>query len=351
MKINILLPGNTNKPTGGYKVIYEYCNKLSSYGHDICIYYYYGPMFENLHLPEKVRRIIVKKFGETIGPGKWFKLDKKIKKKVICSSEEISNGDIVVATSISTAKDVYELPIECGKKIYFIQDFENWSYKDSEVYESYNYDMTKVVVSNWLKKIVDDNSKSQSFLVSNCINTDIFCNKYEERKPHSIVFHYKSGEYKGAKYSFEIIDILKEKFKDLSVDIISSEKKPDIVPDYCEYHYRISAEEISRINNRAQVFMCTSINEGFGLPGLEAMACGCALASFSYLGVLEYAKDGENSLLAPIKDSKKMADNIERLFLDENLRNKITKNGTMTGLDKSLEKSAKKFEKVLLEEI
>lgn len=93
--------------------------------------------------------------------------------------------------------------------------------------------------------------------------------------------------------------------------------------------------------------MCSSLEEGFGLPGLEAMACGCALVSTSYKGVLEYAIDSVNALLSPIKDAKSMADNVERLFENEILRKRITKNGIKTGIERSLDKSAKKFESAL----
>lgn len=347
MKISILLPGNTNRATGGYKVIYEYCNKLSIYGHDVCIYYYYGSMFESLHLPECIRLLFVKYFSEIVGPGLWFDLNKKIKKKVIHSSAEISNADVVIATSIGTAKDVFELPSECGKKFYFIQGFENWNCSDAEVYASYKYDMTKIVVANWLKKIVDMHSYSESILVSNCINTNIFYNKENERKKHSIVFHYRSDECKGSKYALEVIEILMKKYADLSVDVISAEKKPNNLPRCCTYHYKIRADEISEINNNSQVFMCSSLEEGFGLPGLEAMACGCALVSTSYKGVLEYAIDSVNALLSPIKDAKSMADNVERLFENEILRKRITKNGIKTGIERSLDKSAKRFESAL----
>ena len=43
-----------------------------------------------------------------------------------------------------------------------------------------------------------------------------------------------------------------------------------------------------------------------------------------------------------------MVNNIVRLFEDEALREKITANGVKTGKERSLEKSAQKFEEVLI---
>lgn len=351
MKINVLLPGNTNKATGGYKVIYEYCNKLSCYGHDVIIYYYYGPMFERLRMPETIRLLLVKIFSETVGPGLWFKLEKKIKKKVIKSATEIVDGDIVIATSIGTVKDVYELPSRCGKKFYFIQDFENWNHSNEEVYATYNLGMTNIVVAKWLKDIVDKHSSSPSYLVTNCINTDVFYDKGEKRRKHSIVFHYRSAEYKGPKYALQAIEKLHEKYNDLTVDVISSEEKPVNLPDFCNFHHSISALEVAEINNKSEVFMCTTVEEGFGLPGLEAMACGCAVVSSSYRGVLEYAIDGENAVLSPVRDAEAMVKNIEQLFEDDFLRKKIARNGIKTGIEKSLDKSSTCFEKILFDNL
>lgn len=73
--------------------------------------------------------------------------------------------------------------------------------------------------------------------------------------------------------------------------------------------------------------MCSSINEGYGLTGLEAMACGCALCSSEYPGVYEYAKDGYNALLSPIKNSEALANNVSRIFEDDDLRNNLVNNG------------------------
>lgn len=349
MRINILLLGNTNKPTGGYKVIYEYCNVLSNKGHDVVINYLYGPMLENIHLPERIRKMIVKIYSETIGPGKWFELDSRIKKKVLKNYMFMNPGDVVIATAIETAQMVYQLPNSCGKKVYFIQDFENWNCTDEDVYQTYNLGMTNIVVANWLKNIVDAHSKTPAYLVSNCINTQVFNNKGAERIKHSIVFHYRSADYKGPEYAIEAIRILEEKYPDLKVDVISIEDAPNNLPKSCKFHPKLSAEQIAEINNRTQVFMCTSVEEGFGLPGLEAMACGCAVVSSSYKGVLEYAVDGENALLSPVRDVDAMVNNIVRLFEDDELREKISENGVKTGKERSLEKSAQKFEKVLLD--
>lgn len=348
-KINVLLPEVVRSASGGHKVVYEYCNYLVGQGYEIHLYYMLGNALIKYHIPEKIRFRITKYYGEKYGPSKWFSLNSNINKHVISDMSEIQTGDIVIATGVETAEPVSRLDAKCGKKFYFIQGFENWFHSDEYVFSTYKLGMTNIVVSKWLKKIVDDVTGKDNILISNGIDTSIFYDRKVTRKKHSIVYQYRSGEYKGGKYGLEVINKLSTMYEDLSVHIISPEKANFDIPNCCTYHYNVSANEVAEINNKCQIFMCTTVNEGFGLPGLEAMACGCAVASTSYEGVLEYAIDRQNAMLSPIRDVEGMIENIVKMFEDDRIRMTITDNGKRTGAEKTLEKSAAKFESTLLE--
>ena len=103
--------------------------------------------------------------------------------------------------------------------------------------------------------------------------------------------------------------------------------KPDDLPEWIHYKRGASQQETIDIYNKVQVFLCASIEEGYGLTGLEAMACGACLVSTSYKGVLEYAENGYNALLSPVKDVDALVDNISKLFDDENERLILSENG------------------------
>lgn len=350
-KINIVLPEVVRSARGGHKVVYEYSNYLVSHGYNVNLYFFPGNMLQKIRIPSRIRFFLVKMYGEIIGPKKWFKLDGRIKKHVIKDISEVRHGDIIIATGVETANPVFSLDDTHGKKMYLIQDFENWYYDNKYVENTYALGMKNIVVSKWLKEVVDSVSGKPSMLLSNCIDSGVFKDKKCERHEHSIVFHFRSASHKGCEYAFRVVDELIKQYPDLRVDVISSEKPPVDLPFYCLYHRNINAEKISDINNLSKVFMCTSIDEGFGLPGLEAMACGCAVVSTRYRGVLEYAIDGENALLSEPRDVDAMVNNIVRLFEDDELRNRIAENGVKTGKERSLEKSAQKFEEVLINSI
>ncbi len=47
--------------------------------------------------------------------------------------------------------------------------------------------------------------------------------------------------------------------------------------------------KVAEILSESAIFLSTSIYEGFGLPPIEAMACGCVVVGFHGDGGLEYA--------------------------------------------------------------
>ena len=75
----------------------------------------------------------------------------------------------------------------------------------------------------------------------------------------------------------------------------------------------------------ADVFICTpGPEEGFYLPGLEAMAAGAAVITSLVGGNAEYVRDGENAIVVPYDDVDAHVQAIERLVTDRSLLNRLT---------------------------
>jgi glycosyltransferase involved in cell wall biosynthesis len=84
---------------------------------------------------------------------------------------------------------------------------------------------------------------------------------------------------------------------------------------------------VNEIYNRSRVFLCASRHEGFGFPSVEAMACGAALVTTANGASADYAIDGETALVCEPEDVTAMADSIERLLRDDELRLGLAKRG------------------------
>lgn len=350
MHIMFVLSGISKKPIGGFKVVYEYANRLAEHGNEITILFMCGKTLKSYHLPERVRRLIVK--GLASYYPRWFPLSGSVNKMAVFdwTNEEVPDADAIIAVPNTSAELVYHLSDKKGKKYYLIQGFENWSGTSEDwLYHTYHLGMTNIVVSKWLKEVVDAHSETESLYIPNGLDFRVFGidRAIGERTDKSVAMLYHDNEIKGCRYGLEAIMILKEKYTDLKVRIFGIPKRPSALPDWIEYTRNASQEQLRNIYNQTAVFLCPTIYEGFGLTGAESMACGCALASTGYPGVLEYAVDHVNALLCPVKDAKALAKNVETLLLDQNLRIKIAKQGNQDIKRLSWDASVKEMSRVL----
>jgi glycosyltransferase involved in cell wall biosynthesis len=90
----------------------------------------------------------------------------------------------------------------------------------------------------------------------------------------------------------------------------------------------------------------TMNTESFGIVNLEAMACSVPIVASNIGGIPGVVKDGENGLLVPPGDTNALADTMIYLLENEEVREKMGKNGRKKVEDYSWEKIAEMTEKV-----
>lgn len=87
----------------------------------------------------------------------------------------------------------------------------------------------------------------------------------------------------------------------------------------------ISNEDLVMIYNLATVFVMPSLYEGFGLPILEAMACGCPVIT-SKEGSLEEVS-GSAAFYTDAYNAEAIKEGIKKVFSNEDLRKELSKKG------------------------
>lgn len=88
--------------------------------------------------------------------------------------------------------------------------------------------------------------------------------------------------------------------------------------------------DIARVYQNSDIFISTSWREGFGLPPLEAMACGCAVICSDSGGVNEFVEPNENCLMFPPKNEIELMNALNELLDDKELRMKLSSQGIKT---------------------
>jgi len=79
------------------------------------------------------------------------------------------------------------------------------------------------------------------------------------------------------------------------------------------------------IYNLARVFVYPSIYEGFGLPPLEAMACGTPLITTAVSSMPEHV--GDAGILIPPQDEKALTNALQKLINDSTLQEELSSKG------------------------
>jgi len=106
----------------------------------------------------------------------------------------------------------------------------------------------------------------------------------------------------------------------------------------------VSEEELAVLYTGATVFVFPSIYEGFGLPPLEAMACGCAVISSNTSSMPEVL--GDACLYFNPYDMNQISKTILEILHSETLREKLQKKGFEKVKSYSLEKMVNSLIKI-----
>jgi len=81
--------------------------------------------------------------------------------------------------------------------------------------------------------------------------------------------------------------------------------------------------EIPAIYRQCDALLKTTILEGFGLPQLEAMACGCVPITYASGGVHDFCRNGENSLVTGVGNLPGLVRHLLRFVADADLRARL----------------------------
>lgn len=101
----------------------------------------------------------------------------------------------------------------------------------------------------------------------------------------------------------------------------------------------IDEKDINTIYNSANIFVFPSLSEGFGLPVLEAMACGVPVISSNFTSLPEVY--GDSALSFNPTKKEELVECLEKIYNDKNFREDLIQKGLNRVKEFSWEKTTK----------
>ncbi len=269
-------------PTGGVKIIYQHCDILNAAG--IEAYPVHLGTFTVDWIDHKCRPLTEKEARDLAGP----------------------DDVLVVPERLPAAGAAFA----CRNRIAFVQNgglvdknLGGWRYED--------FGFTGLLCcSAWLGDFMANRSDLPRHVAVNGIPLDRFRPAPERRRPKSVLMLKRKPTWQYGRQAVAR----------LAPDLRSA-------IEVAELENRQTEREMVAAYQAADIFVATGFPEGFALPPLEAMACGCAVIGFTGGGGSEFMSDGETALIAPDGDAAGLAAALDRVLSDHQLREAIRRAG------------------------
>lgn len=147
---------------------------------------------------------------------------------------------------------------------------------------------------------------------------------------------------KGVKEYYESASLLKEKFSNVEFILVGNTDEGNHTCASIEFlengnvKWLGHRDDIVELTAISDIYVLPSYREGVPATLMEATSMSKPIVTTNTVGCREVVDDGKNGFLVPIRDSKSLAEKIETLIVNKQLREEFGKNGR--------EKVAKEFD-------
>ena len=341
MRITFILPVFSRLPSGGFRVVYEYANRLAGRGHEVTVVH--EQWHEGLHKPVKHLYEIARDRWHSRRPGgltewlRWMRVDPAVKMTMVdeLRPDRLPDGDVVVATYWTTALLLHQLSARHGRPVHLVQGYEIWGVEDpARVDDVLRSDVPKIAVSEHLGRLLRDLGvpDARTSVVRNGLDHSAYRPPtHDEPRGVSVSVLIGTGPQKGSSTAIAALERVRGQHPELRVNAFGTERRHPDLPAWAGYsRARNGPEQAGRAYRDSAIHLCSSVSEGWGFPVAEAMACGTAVVSTRNGGVEDFCVHEQNSLLVDVGDVDGMAAAMVRLIRDPALRARLVEAGART---------------------
>ena len=258
-----------------------------------------------------------------------------------CAFEE---GEMVLAAGWWAGMEMQGLRHPKIIKVHYIHGM----LKDpSQMRAAWGEIVPKIAVASYLEGIIEKTCNQKIVdVIPNGIDTEDYYPSVTENQRNGVGTIFGSGYHKDPETIFGILKKLHQKCPETPQRVFSAYQRPREISRKV-YHRLPSLGKIREIYSRSLVWIMGSCSEGFGLPILEAMACGCAVVATDCGGPRDIIADGENGFLVEVGNAGQIVERVKVLLEDEELRQRFVEKSRETVSKFSWDSSVNKLEKVL----
>ena len=340
MKVTFVLPGRGF--SGGIRVSVRMAAELSKMGHDVRV------LYRENHLNIKsIVSYIYKKFLIR-APGDWIsQFDGSCSAFIKLTAELVGNMDIVMSVGPDCVEEMMKLPNDCGYKIFNVHGLTLRNPSLGKT--AWHTNVPKIVVSNYVRQeMLKADVNNIIAVVPNGIDTSEYFPDSDGDERTGVGTVYGPGVAKDPDTIVAVFAHLHELRPEIPLICFGSSPRPKKLIRAVQYYRLPTLEEARRLYSRCLVWFSGSSSEGFNLPVLEAMACGCAVVCTDCGGPNDYLKSGSNGIVVEKESPYKMVNEILKIIDDQPRRIRLVNDALKTVKTLSWPDVASKMEAAML---
>lgn len=326
-RVTFLVPTFPRLPGGGARVFYEHAGALARAGCDVTVVHDLGYGRGSRRLVDTAKaRIRDAQAGAFPRRIRWMDVDQRVELAFVPrldDAAELPPADLRVTTFWRTTQFLSQRPRDVPF-MQLLQAYESWAAPAETVDALWQLPVHSAVVSHSLHQRALDLGvpAERVHLVPNGIDTETYAvTEPIATRPPCVVVLAHPAPVKGQAESIEVLRRVHAARPDVPMMAFGSHGRPASLPEFVDYRQGLSGDAlVSEVYDRASIFLCASISEGWGFPSMEAMACGAALVSTQNGGVDDFAAQDSSALLRPVGDVDGLTDDVLRLLGDDELR-------------------------------
>jgi glycosyltransferase involved in cell wall biosynthesis len=342
MRVTIVLP--FVNLTGGIRLLLDFANWLHDNGHHVTVVYPLWPY--RFHFTRRQQfQVFRQELGRDIAIP-WFHLRCRLVRVPRIVDAYMPPADVILFTAWPTAYSVASLDASRGQKVHILFHHEAGTGPEHRIERTYALPSYRV---SFASNVRDSLQSRFGCRIHDIVPAGIDASRFfPDGQPFgdTVLMLYHNDPRKGAGDGLAALTTLRLLIPSLRVRMCGT-VIPQWLPPWVEFQFHPSDAELRRLYSTSTALLYPSRDEGFGLPPLEAMACGCAVVTTAVGAVTEFAVHRHNAFVVAPRDIGAMVSALAEVLSNAPLRASITAAAHETAREYELTRVAPQFAAVL----